>query len=190
MAKAGAKRRVGVSRYPKSGTIVRSDRGERPDKIMATVLAQPHRRGEKDPLAGFVCGRLWLGGMIDERQYDASEAFAKRAVRYMRSVTGTLPHSNNPLANLFKRDLEEQREQQRMPDFSIRSEPVSDEERIKTIREEYDAIQTALADAGMHFVGNTILMRVCIMDREPSGEAEMGAFRCALNVIANRLRIG
>jgi len=174
MAKAGAKRRDGVRRY-QNGSIVRADRGERPDKVVAVVLAQPHRRGERDHRAGFVYGRLLLGGMIDDRQYQAAEIFTKRAVRYMGQVTGSLPRFPSIAANM-------------VGTFSGGSgEP--DDESIASIRSQYGELQDALAEAGMHYEGNAILTRVCVLDQEIDGDAAMGAFRCALNVIANRMRL-
>lgn len=175
MAKASAKRREGVRRYP-NGRIVNADRGERPDKVVAVVLAQPHRRGERDHRAGFVYGRLLLGGMIDERQYQAAEVFTKRAVRYMGQITGSLPRFPSIAANM-------------VGTFSGGSSGGPDDETIASIRSQYGELQDALADAGLLEQANAILTRVCIMDREIDGEAAMGAFRCALNVIANRLRL-
>lgn len=175
MAKAGAKRREGVKRY-QNGSIVRSDRGERPDKIVAVVLAQPHRRGERDHRAGFVYGRLLLGGMIDDRQFQAAEVFTRRAVRYMGQITGSLPRFPSIAANM-------------VGTFSSGSGAEPDDETVASIRSQYGELQDALADAGMLHEGNAILTRVCVMDREIDGDAAMGAFRCALNVIANRLRL-
>jgi hypothetical protein len=64
-----------------------------------------------------------------------------------------------------------------------------DDETIGKIRSDYGEMQDALADAGMHYEANAVLMRVCVMDRDIEGHAAMGAFRCALNVIANRMRM-
>jgi RNase P/RNase MRP subunit POP5 len=175
MARAGARRKQNVRRYPKSGAIVRADRGERPEQIMAVALAQPHRRGEKDPRAGFAFGRMWLGGWIDERQYDAANAFTRRAVRYHAVVTGSLPRYQSCLASVVSKETGSGKE----------LEP----EVIAKIRSDYGDIQDALADAGMLYEANGILMRVCVLDYMPRTEEETGAFRCALNVIANRLRM-
>jgi hypothetical protein len=174
MAKAGAKRREGVRRY-QSGAIVRADRGERPDKIIAVALAQPHRKGNQSPMAGYAFGRLFLGGIIDRRQFDAAETFTRRAVRYHASITGTLPRFPSVAAEMVA--------------GSTGSGADLDAETIGKIRSEYGEMQDALADAGMHYEANAILMRVCVMDRDISGDVAMGAFRCALNVIANRLRM-
>lgn len=175
MAKAGPKRRENVRRYG-NGRIVNADRGERPDKIIATVLAQPHRKGERSHLAGFSYGRMLLGGMIDQRQFEAAEVYTKRAVRYMGTVTGSLPRFPSIAANM-------------VGTFSTGSGIDPDEETIASIRSAYGELQDALADSGMLDVGNTILTRVCIRDQDIEGDVAMGAFRCALNVIANRLRI-
>ena len=175
MAKTGPKRRENVRRYG-SGRIVNADRGERPDKIVATVLAQPHRRGERSHLAGFAYGRMLLGGMIDQRQFEAAEVFTKRAVRYMGTITGSLPRFPSIAANM-------------VGTFSTGSGVEPDDEAVAFIRSAYGELQDALADSGMMHEGNAILTRVCVLDKEIEGQAAMGAFRCALNVIANRLRM-
>jgi len=174
MAKAGPRRREGVKRYG-NGRIVNADRGERPDKIVAVVLAQPHRRGERDHRAGFAYGRMLLGGVIDDRQYQAAEVFTKRSVRYMTHITGGMPRFPSLAAEMIGT-------------FSG-SSPDLDDEQISSIRSAYAELQDALADAGMHYEGNSILMRVCVMDKELTRDEEVGAFRCALNVVANRLRL-
>lgn len=194
MAKTGAKPKFNVPRY-QGGQIVHSAREpkrETPEQVRAVALAQPHRRGNGSQYAGYAYGRLFLGGQISERQMVAADIFTKRAVRHMAQITGTLPRFPSSLANMIKLDLEAQKEQERekpAEDFSIKDEQQDDEDRIAAIRDDYDEIQTALADAGMHFTGNTILTRVCVLDREPTNEGEMGAFRCALNAVAKRLRL-
>ena len=175
MSKAGPQRRTGVSRYT-NGRIKNADRGERPDKIVATVLAQPHRRGERSHLAGFAYGRMLLGGSIDQRQYEAAEVFTKRTVRHMSVITGSLPRFPSIAANM-------------VGTFSTGSGADPDDETIGSIKSAYAELQDALADSGMLHEGNAILTRVCVLDKELEGDAAMGAFRCALNVIANRLRI-
>lgn len=175
MAKTGPKRRENVRRYG-NGRIVNADRGERPDKIVATVLAQPHRRGERSHLAGFAYGRMFLGGMIDQRQFEAAEVFTKRAVRHMGMITGSLPRFPSIAANM-------------VGTFSTGSGEDPDDETIASIKSAYGEMQDALADAGLHYEGNAILTRVCVLDKDIDGPAAMAAFRCALNVIANRLRI-
>jgi hypothetical protein len=175
MAKAGAKRREGVRRY-QSGAIVRADRGERPDKIIAVALAQPHRKGNASPMAGYAYGRMRLGGMIDERQFNAANTFMTRAIRHHRCITGTLPKFPSVAAEMVA--------------GTTGAGAELDAETIAKIRSEYREVQDALADAGLHFDGNAILMRVCVMDRDISHDVEMGIFRCSLNAIAHRLRIG
>lgn len=194
MAKAGAKTKQNVQRYP-SGQIVHSFRepkAEKPEKIMAVVLAQPHRRGNGSQFAGYAFGRLFLGGQIDARQHRAAEIYMTRTIRHMKHITGTLPNFTSPLANMvkldlefFKRDADPAPSDSRIADETVRTE----EERISDIRSAYGELQDALADAGMHFDGNTILTRICISDRDPVNDIELGVFRCALNVIANRLRL-
>lgn len=175
MAKAGPRRRENVQRYG-NGRIINAHRGETQAQILATVLAQPHRKGERSQLAGFVYGRLYMGGMIDRRQFEAAEIFTKRAVRYMGQITGSLPRFPSIAANM-------------VGTFSTGSGTEPDDETIASIRSAYGEIQDALAENGMLYEGNAILTRVCIRDKEIEGDAAMGAFRCALNVIANRLKL-
>lgn len=174
--KTGPKPREDVRRYPNTGRIVNKDRGEKPAQIIAVAMSQPHRKGNSSPLAGYAFGRLFLGGMIDRRQFDAAETFMRRAVRYHRSITGTLPKFPSVAAEMVA--------------GTTGAGADLDDETIAKIRSEYGELQDAFADAGMHYEANAILMRVCVMDRDITGDAAMGAFRCALNVIANRLRMG
>lgn len=191
MAKVGVRAKQNVPRYP-SGQIIhsyRESKAEKPEKIMAVVLAQPHRRGNASQYAGYAFGRLFLGGMIDQRQHQAAEIYMTRTIRHMKHITGTLPRFQSSLANMVKLDLEQQREpipvDSRIADEIMQTE----EERVASIRSDYGELQDALADAGMHFDGNRILTRVCVSDRDPTNDVELGAFRCAVNVIANRLRL-
>ena len=191
MPKAGAKTKQNVPRYP-SGQIVHSYRepkAEKPEKIMAVVLAQPHRRGNASQYAGYAFGRLFIGGMINQRQHQAAEIYMTRTIRHMKHITGSLPRFQSALANMVKLDLEQQREpipvDSRIADEIMQTE----DERTASIRSDYRELQDALADAGMLYDGNRILTRVCVNDRDPTNDAELGAFRCAVNVIANRLRL-
>jgi hypothetical protein len=197
MAKAGPAPKLNVPRYP-SGQIIhayREPKQEKPEQVMAVALNQPHRKGNPSQYAGYSFGRLFIGGQIDHRQHRAAEIYMTRAVRYMRHITGTLPNFPNVLANLIKIDLKEQREQQREADrqrdpSAIGSEEARTADEITAeIRSNYSEIQDALADAGMHHNGNRILTRFTVMDRDPVNDIELGAFRSALNVIANRLRL-
>ena len=174
MAIPGAQPRKNVTRY-QNGRIKNEQRGERPDKIMAVALAQPHRKGNASPMAGYVFGRLFLGGMIDRRQFDAAETVTRRFVRYHRHITGSLPRLPSIAAEMVAGTTGEGAQ--------------LDDEAIGKIRSDYGELQDALADAGMHYQGNAVLMRVCVLDRDIMGDEAMGAFRCALNVVANRLRI-
>lgn len=174
--RTGRKPKPNVSRYPTSGAIRREDRGEKPAQIIAVAMAQPHRKGNASPMAGYAFGRMFLGGMIDRRQFDAAETFTRRAVRYMRSITGSLPRFPSLSAEMMA--------------GTTGAGAELDDETIAKIRSDYGEMQDAFADAGMHHEANAILMRVCVMDKDITGEAAMGSFRCALNVIANRLRIG
>jgi hypothetical protein len=169
-----AKLRTGVKRYT-NGRIVNAQRGETPEQARATVLAQPHRQGVVDPRAGYAHGRLRLGGSLTQRQYEAAEAFTRRAVSYMQIVTGSLPRFPSLSAEMVSQ--------------GIACAPDITDERIASIRSDYAELQDALADGGLHHGGNQVLVRVCLMDRDPTTEEELGDLRCALNLIAHRLRM-
>jgi hypothetical protein len=175
MAKPAPKRRENVRRYG-NGRIINADRGESEKQILATVLAQPHRAGERSHLAGFAYGRMFLGGMLDQRQFEAAEVYTKRTVRHMSVITSSLPRFPSIAANM-------------VGTFSTGSGGDPDDETIGAIKSAYGELQDALADSGMLYDGNRILTAVCVMDKDIADTGDMGAFRCALNVIANRLRI-
>lgn len=172
--KARKKLKEGVQRYP-GGQIRHEDRGEKPEDAMRVVMMQPHRMGNSDPRAGYAHGRMRLGGIINQRQYEAAEIFMTRAVAYMALVSGSLPRFPSISADMVAR--------------GIACAAELTDERIAQIRSEYAEIQDALSDGGLHHSGNTLLVRVCIMDRDLFNHCEIGEFRCSLNLIAHRLRI-
>lgn len=180
MSKAGARRREGVKRY-QNGRIVNRDRGEKPEAIVATAKAQRvkfHGAKETDwhlPLMGFAVGRLYMQRHIDARQMAAARAFTIRAVRYYQKVGVGLPKFPSIAAEFVA--------------GGGATSPDPDEDTIASIRSAYAEIQDALADHGVHFQGNKALMSVCIADKEPRNDVEMGEFRSALNIIAHRLRV-
>jgi len=174
MARPRKKLKENVRRHP-SGEIVRADMGEKPEDVIAIVKNQPHRKGNTDPRAGFAHGRMLLGGIITQRQFEAAEVFMKRAVAYMALVSGSLPRFPSVSADMVARGI------------ACAAELTDD--RIAQVRSDYAELQDALTDGGMHAAGNSLLVRVCIMDRDIIGHVEIGDFRCALNCIAHRLRI-
>jgi hypothetical protein len=174
MARPRKKLKENVRRHP-SGEIVRADMGEKPEDVIAVALAQPHRRGDKDHRMGFAHGRMLLGGIITQRQFEAAEVFMKRAVAYMALVSGSLPRFPSVSADMVAR--------------GIACAAELTDERIAQVRSDYAELQDALTDGGMRATGNSLLVRVCIMDRDIVAHSEIGDFRCALNCIAHRLRI-
>lgn len=174
MARPRKKLKENVRRHP-SGEIVRADMGEKPEDVIRVAVNQPHRKGEKDPRAGYAHGRMRLGDVINQRQYEAAEVFMKRAVAYMALVSGSLPRFPSISADMVARGI------------SCTADLT--DERIAQVRSDYAEIQDALSDGGLHHGGNVLLVRVCLMDRDLSSLSEIGEFRCALNLIAHRLRI-
>lgn len=179
--KTGPKRREGVQRYPASGRIVNRDRGEKPEAIVATAKAQRVKFfGAKEadwhlPIMGYAVGRLFMQKQIDARQMNAARLFTIRAVRYHQKIGVGLPKLPSIAAEFVA--------------SGHATAPDPDEDTVASIRSAYTEIQDALADHGAHFSGNKVLMKVCVMDREPTDVVEMGEFRSALNIIAHRLRL-
>jgi hypothetical protein len=92
MAKTGRKRKVGVrepngrlqrpSKEEREAARLRREAGER-----ATVLAQPHRRGNYDQLCASSLGRHVLDHRLRRELYDAGEEYAE-TVRRWRAAKG------------------------------------------------------------------------------------------------------
>jgi hypothetical protein len=179
--RTGPQRKTGVSRYESNGRIINKDRGEKPEAIVATAKAQRVKFfGAKEdtwhiPLMGYAFGRLFLQNRIDARQMSAARVFTVRAVRYFKTVGVGLPKFPSVAAEFVA--------------SGGGASPDPDEDTVAAVRSAYAEIQDALADAGMHFDGNKVLMSVCISDREPQNDVEFGVFRSALNVISHRLRL-
>jgi hypothetical protein len=174
MAQAGRKRKTDVERH-KCGKIVQPTDAQVEAENKAFIAKQPHRRGNADVRAGYAHGRMLLGGIITQRQFEAAEVFMKRAVAYMALVSGSLPRFPSVSADMVAR--------------GIACAAELTDERIAQVRSDYAELQDALTDGGMHAAGNSLLVRVCIMDRDIVAHSEIGDFRCALNCIAHRLRI-
>lgn len=179
--KTGPRPREGVQRYPNTGRIVNKDRGEKPEAIVATAKAQRVKFfGATDtdwhlPLMGYAVGRLFMLDRIDARQMAAARAFTLRAVRYYQKVGVGLPKFPSIAAEFVAGG------------GGTSADP--DEDTVASIRSAFGEIQDALAEAGIHFSANRVLMSVCISDKEPRNDVEFGEFRSALNVIARRLRV-
>jgi len=174
MARPRKKLKEGVLRYP-GGQIVHADRGEKPEDAMRVALAQPHRRGEKDPRAGYVYGKMRLQGIINQRQFDAAQVFVDRVIPYLIHVGTGVPRFPSVAADMVARGVDCK------ADMTV--------ERIAKIRSDYKEIQDALSDGGLQYSGDSLLVRVCIMDKDLYRQSDVGDFRCALNLIAHRLRI-
>lgn len=159
--------------------------GETEDQRMRTALAQPHRRGlpptrrtdegrqvevqARDPLAGFVLGRMFLHGAISRDQLAAGQRYATIAIRHGRVVTGLLPTFPSQAIS-------------DAPKGEDCSAEMSDDEIFK-LRRDFNDAQTALADTNEWHACGSALMSVCVMDRECRTEAEMGALRVGLNAL-------
>lgn len=81
MARSGRKR-AAKPRHP-GGRVI----GERPDQIVGTVLAQPHRRGDRDQLCASALGRACRRAKLRRECYDAGEDYAA-TVRRWRAAKG------------------------------------------------------------------------------------------------------
>ena len=174
MTQAGRKRKTDVERH-KCGKIIQPTDAQVEAANKAFIAKQPHRMGSTDPRAGYAHGRMRLGGIINQRQYEAAEVFMRRAIAYMALISGSLPRFPSVSADMVAR--------------GIACQADLTDERIAQIRSDYAEMQDALSDGGLHHAGNSLLVRVCIMDRDLSHHVEIGDFRCSLNLIAHRLRL-
>lgn len=168
MSRAGRKR-AALAKREANGQAQRSRPVEK-DKIMSVALAQPHRKGEKSHLAGFVLGRLWLTEEITPEQYHAGERYGNLARRHMRDVLGS---------------------KYRWPSSSIANRvgggapdgPEPNPNNIVDIERDWSDAMSALADNGLLQSGTAALARICVMDIEPSDSDDLGNARLALNVL-------
>ncbi len=190
-------RRSNVKRYP-SGQIHHTDRGEKPEQVLAVAKVNRFKHNaanDKDwdsPLRGYVVGRLFLGGLITKTQLTAARIFTQRFMSYARTVTGKVPTFPSAMTYLAQYEPKRPWSEEETPasQQSSTDEPLTEEERIATAIKQYEEIQSALLDHYAHPYGNQALTRLCILDKEPRSDDEMGNFRLACNAIAHRLRIG
>jgi hypothetical protein len=174
MAQAGRKRKTDVERH-QCGKIVQPTEAQVEAANKAFIASQPHRKGSTDPRAGYAHGRMRLGGVINQRQFEAAEVFMQRAIAYMAAVSGGVPRFPSVSADMVARGID--------------CKADMTDERIAQIRSDYAEVQDALSDGGLHHAGNSLLVRVCIMDKDLVSHREIGDFRCSLNLIAHRLRL-
>lgn len=91
MARAGRKRKPGP-RHP-GGQLKRLLDAERAASNVqkATVLAQPHRRGEESQLAGSALGRFVLRHRLRLEYFDAGESWASTKRKWLSARGAPLP---------------------------------------------------------------------------------------------------
>jgi len=132
MARAGRKRKANVER-----NAAGKSRGDRPDEIMAVVLAQPHRRfadTPRDARLGYPLGRLCLAGYITEKQHDVGQRWATIVRRYSALMGFRLENPETPNVALIATGL------------SCAAEP--DERVILALRRDYNDAYAALDRVG------------------------------------------
>lgn len=191
------KRRQNVRHYP-CGQIHHTDRGEKPEQILAVAKVNRFKHnaandGDWDsPLRGYVVGRLFLSGLITRTQLNAARIFTQRFMCYARTITGKVPTFPSAMTYLTQYEPKRPWSEEETPasQSSSTDAPLSEEERIDNAKKHYEEIQIALLDHNAHPFGNQALTRLCILDKEPRNDDEMGNFRLACNAIAHRLRIG
>lgn len=143
---------------------------------MAVALAQPHRRGERDPRLGYALGRLYYAGALTPEQHEAGLRYTRLAIRYMREVTGSLPMV--PGAAIAER-----------VSSGLSTDPDLPDEDIFALRRAWADVCCALADVGRFGTGDSrVLTKVCIMDKPPEGDGQRGALRECLNVLCRLWR--
>lgn len=190
------KRRENVRRYP-GGQLHHTERGEKPEQVLAIGKANrfKHDGGtDKDwdsPLRGYVVGRLFLSRLIDRNQIAAARIFTSRFMRYGSVITGRLPTFPCAMTHLAQHEPKRGWLEEETPAAQSTSTdaPLTEEESIASAIERYEEIQKALLEANLQPWGNTALTRLCILDKEPRNDDELGNFRLACNAIAHRLRI-
>lgn len=132
------KRRAGVRRYP-SGQIHHADRkpAETEQQIKAVVIAYRAKNNpDIDPAsqyAGYELGRLFLREIIDERQRDAGERWARLVTRFARTMGYPVPTPKSV-------EMEEGR--------GVSCAPEPDPDRIMALRRDYADAFAMLSDAG------------------------------------------
>lgn len=175
--RAGRKLAQGVQRYP-GGQIIRPHRKpvETQQQVLATVTAQPHRRGFSDSqnaFLGYPIGRLFYTGQISEDQRLAGEWYGRLWLDYHRKVTGIVPPK-------VSAQLQEY--------IAAGDVPLShgndneDWEAVARLRARWGGLQSAFADRGLLMRGNAMLPMVCVHDREPPLSA-IGDLRELLNIV-------
>lgn len=175
---AGRKPRAGVERH-ECGKIVRAARQpvETQEQVLATAVAQPHRKASDDPREaklGYALGRALLTKTITGPQFMAGERYTVVAIRYMRDVTGSLPRFPSMAAELVDKGV---------------SGHEQDPDAIQAVRNDWDEAQRALLDTGEHYEANRVLAKLCVMDRDLASAAEVGVLRVALNALVRLWKI-
>lgn len=102
MARAGRPRKVG-ERYPNGRIKTQSNlermaeaERARSDVERATVLSQPHRRGEASQLAESAIGRFVLKNRIRHECYEAAEIYASVKMKWLSAMGARIQYSGDP----------------------------------------------------------------------------------------------
>lgn len=176
--RAGRKLTQGVQRYP-GGQIVEAHRKpvETQKQILATVAAQPHRRGFSDPqnpLLGYPMGRLLYAGLMSKEQHEAGEWYAKLRLDFNWKVRGI----RMPQVSAHLRE------------YIAASQPLlshaNDDdncEAIARLQSAWAKVQFTLADHRMVEHAERLLRPLCIEGIDIP-ISEIGTVREILNIIA------
>ncbi len=158
---------------------------ETEEQAMRVALGQPHRTSlpktrrddegrrvpiePRDPRAGFALGRLFLHDTISRDQLIAGQRFTEIALRHMQHITGHLPKFPSQAINDTVKGL-------------ACTADMSDDEAM-TLRRSWSEAQRALVDTNDWQACSSALGSICVMDRDPRGDAELGALRVGLNAL-------
>ncbi len=173
MARRGRKRKPNVKRQPNGQpSRARNVMAAQTDDVKSVVLDYRRRQfglskdQAGDPHAEWQLGRLFLNGIITEKQHEAGERFRRIAVSHRRAITNLSdPIRSPPLERLGGGEQEER----------------LSAEIITRIRKEFDKIDAALRDAGE--AARMTVERVCLADL-PLHDRQAGLLKRGLDALA------
>lgn len=158
---------------------------ESEDQILSVALSQPHRRNlpktrkndegrrvevhPRDALAGFVLGRMFLHGVISRDQLAAGQRYVELALRHGQHITGQMPRFPSQAIDDVAKGI-------------ACNADMTDEEAY-ALRRSWAEAQRALADTNEWHECGSALTAVCVMDREPRDDMQIGTLRVALNAL-------
>jgi len=176
--------RAGVGRYP-NGEIVRKERGETSEQIMAVALNQPHRRGRERPddkRHGYALGALRMAGergLISAQQFEAGRRFAELHDDYLHIMGLPHPYPKSPAFEMIS--------QGGLPPARDAIDPSGADEtarRAAIVRTYNQVVSAILSDSHRAREAWSALYRVCVESRMPADAFTLSDLRYALDRVA------